>query len=180
MDVGAAGDSAVARAYDSVARAKLDKVQDYAQRLLSEPPLRCERRGTDMPEVTIPASARATLEEIAAALNVVLPEQQAAATVLNRRSPRACGLLPAESFRLLADDGAIIAVVLRNYIPHELSAAWPEVEQHHRLHANMWGLGCEAEPTTNIERTTAAFKTAAGSAGYRIQEGMQVHSDMIA
>ena len=176
MDAGAAGPKEVARAYDAAARSKLEQVQKYAERLLREPPLRCSRRIGELPEIFIPESARATLDEIDAGLSIVVPEQQAAATALNRRGSRACGLQPDESFCLRMHDGSIAALVLRNYIPHELAAAWPDVAEHHRRHATMWGLGCEAEPPTNIERTTAALKTASGSAGYRIQDGMRVHS----
>lgn len=176
VDAGAAGPKEVARAYDEAAHNKLEQVQKYAERLLREPPLRCSRRVGDLPEIRIPESARATLDEVAAGLSVVVPEQQAAATALNRRGPRACGLRPDESFCLRMHDGSIVALVLRDCVPHELSAAWPDVVAHHRSNANMWGLGCEAEPTTNIERTAAALKTSAGSAGYRIQEGMTVHS----
>uniref|UniRef100_A0A7S2DVR3 Uncharacterized protein n=1 Tax=Haptolina brevifila TaxID=156173 RepID=A0A7S2DVR3_9EUKA len=105
-----------------------------------------------------------------------MPEAGAFGTALNWRSARGCGLEPTESYHVVLTDGTIVAAVIRNYIPEELAVGWVELEEHHKEHADMWGLGCEAEPDTNIERTAAALKHAKGAAGYRIQKGMTVHS----
>jgi hypothetical protein len=167
----------MARQYVELANRKKDKVLAYAQRVLQScgpPP--CARGVDGMLEITITEEARATLEELQDSINVVMPEAGAFAVCLNRRGPRACRVPADESFRVLMHDGAIVAEVHRKEIPEPLAAGWRDVAEHHKQHADMWGLGCEAEPTTNLERTAAAFKTAKGAAGFAIQKGMRVHS----
>ena len=176
-DRGAAGPPELARQYDKLACAKKNKVLEYAQRVVDScgpPP--CARGADGLLEITITEEARATLDELQDSISVVMPEAGAFATVLNRRGPRACRVPPDESFRVRMHDGAIVAELHRNEIPEELATGWSDVEMHHKEHADMWGLGCEAEPTTNLERTAAAFKNAKGAAAYRIQQGMTVHS----
>jgi hypothetical protein len=176
VDRGAAGPQELARQYDEIARTKKNKVLQYAQRVLDEcgvPP--CARGADGLLEITITEEARATLDELQDSISVVMPEVGAFATCLNRRGPRSCQVPPHESFRVVTQDGAIVAELHRNEIPEELAAGWRDVNNHHKKHADMWCLGCEAEPTTNLERTAAAFKTEEGAAGYRIQKGMVVH-----
>jgi hypothetical protein len=177
LDAGVAGDPAVARACEVQAHARQLNVQKYAERLLQEAARPTVRVGTDgVKEILIADAARATVDEVEKAIPCVMPERAAFATALNRRSARACGLQPDESYRIVTEDGKIMAQVLRNVIPAELAAAWPDVEQHHERHADMWALGCEADPDPNIERTVAALKHAKGAAGFRIQKGMTVHA----
>ena len=174
---GAAGDAAVARAYEEQARKRQAVVQEYAGRILRSCPKPSLGRGIDgVRTLTITDEMRATVDEVNAVTSCVMPEAGAFGTALNWRSARGCGLEPTESYHVVLTDGTIVAAVIRNYIPEELAVGWVELEEHHKEHADMWGLGCEAEPDTNIERTAAALKHAKGAAGYRIQKGMTVHS----
>ena len=176
LDRGAAGSPELARQYDELACAKKQQVLLYAKRVLDScPPPPCSRGADGIWEIIITEEARATLDELQHAISVVMPEEGVFATALNRRGPRACRVPPDASFRVRMHDGAIVAELHRNEIPEDLAAQWSDIENHHKAHADMWGLGCEAEPTTNIERTRAAFRTASGAAGYRIQKGMRVH-----
>ena len=177
MDRGAAGPQELARQYDKLANSKKEKVLSYAERVVKScgpPP--CSRGADGMLEIVITEDARATLDELQDSISVVMPEVGIFATCLNRRGPRACRVPPDESFRVVMHDGAIVAELHRNEIPSTLAAGWTDIEEYHRTHADMWGLGCEAEPTTNLERTAAAFRTAKGAAGYAIQKGMTVHN----
>ena len=175
VDPGAAGLPGLAREYEAKAKQRRQCIQAYAKRVLaaSRPTVTIGADGVR--DVTIGEDSRASVDEVQCAVSHVMPEEGDFATALNWRGFRACGLQPQDSYRLRTADGAVIAFVGRNYIPAELAAAWPAVEQHHSEHADMWCLGCEAEPDTNLERTAAAFKSAAGAAGYRIQKGMRVH-----
>jgi hypothetical protein len=171
-----AGDPAVARAYNKEARERQEDVQRYAERVLRAASKPVVRTGVDgVQEIIIADDARATVDEVEKAIHCVMPERAAFATALSRRGPRVCGLKEDTSYRIVTEDGKIMAHVVRNAIPAELAAAWPDIEAHHDLHADMWGLGCEADPDPNVERTIAAMKHAKGAAGYRIQSGMTVH-----
>jgi hypothetical protein len=55
-------------------------------------------------------------------------------------------LAPNESYRVRGEDGKILLMVVRNWVPQDISAAWADIEAHHERHADMWGLGCEADP----------------------------------
>ena len=150
-------------------------VQEYAARVLRDAARPSVVRSDGSIDITINEAARASVDEVDSIKSCVMPEVGEFAKALNWRSPRGCGLKPEESYTLRAADGAIIAKVVRNCIPAEMTVGWLDIENHHKEHADLWCLGCEAEPDTNLQRTAAAFKHSKGAAGYRIQKGMTVH-----
>ena len=71
------------------------------------------RVGVDgVKEVIILDAARATVDEVEQVIHCVMPERAAFAMALDRRGPRACGLQPDESYRVVTENGKIMAQVL--------------------------------------------------------------------
>ena len=122
--------------------------------------------------VVLTEKSRATPAELESFLHVAMAEEGAFARALNRRGPRAAKL--DSSYELRTHDGVLIAVLLRDAIPDELAVGWAHMQAVHERRGKLWGLGCEAEQSTNLERTVAAFKTAPGAAAYRIVDRFTV------
>jgi hypothetical protein len=81
-----------------------------------------------------------------------------------------------EEFSLETENGQLMALVCPGAISEEGALHWTHFSQYHVSHPGPWCLGCEAEPSPNIERTVATLKQPEGAAGFRVVQGFKVHA----
>ena len=176
--------------YREVVKGKMAAMLDYASQvdslrekaadlLESEPPtILWDPPGSNRIQwssIRLTARASATAEQVSRFTNVAMPEEGSFARALNRRSSTAAGIPPDRSYQLLAADGGLIALVLRDVLPDSLARCWAELHAAHERRATLWGLGCEAEPCVDVERIIAALRSQIGAKGYGIVDGFEVH-----
>ena len=161
-------DDAVLKNFMQQRRAGLDMLNSFGQRITNtkERTFPVDRSGV-LPVVTVSRDALLCDEEKQAVLHTVFTERGEAAAALNRRSARAAGLQPHESYMLRVDGGPVVAIVLREVIPKDLSLWWDAITKAHRITSNGWFLGCQADQLFNPQTWTHMMKTEQGAAAMR-------------
>jgi hypothetical protein len=120
-----------------------------------------------MPRVTLS-------DEAIAMLKAPSLEKATFASALNARGPRHVGLKPDESYILCAQNGKVMAIVLRGVLrPH--AAALMLLRTAHKRSALCWPCSCEADLIPDFERVQSGLKRFSTAAAVKVVQGFEVH-----